>query len=83
MWNSKMYWQNKGVVRLVFVVSIIASILGFCFYVEFMDNPYISNADYFGYAITTGCVCFVVVWIIYFAVVWIIEGFHNKDDTKE
>lgn len=78
MWNSKMYWQNKGVVRLVFVVSVIAFFLGVFIYTQYYADRSSSNdLEVLLEAFAFSSFCFILVWVSYFAVVWIIKGFRD------
>lgn len=73
-----MYWQ-KGIRRAVFVVSIIAFILGVWLSIYVKDDAWLQVKDdaWLQVDLIVGCVFFALVWISYFAVIWIIKGFRN------
>ena len=73
--------RQKGIYRAILVVSIIAFILGFVLYVKYVANYYMTDMEILGFALLTGSVCFAVVWVSFFAVLWIIKGFH-EDEKK-
>ena len=70
---------EKGMYRAILVVSIIAFILGFILY---MWSIYYPTDNDFPFALLTGCVFFAVVWISFFAVLWIIKGFRDDENKK-
>jgi len=77
MRSSKMNREN-GTKRVVYKISIIAFIVGAGFNIFFRSDPLLL-------AYIVGGVFFALVWVIYYVVVWIIKGFHDKntrDSTK-
>jgi hypothetical protein len=75
---------TKGLRIALFVVFIIALILGFFIYARY-NSEYAPDDWTFIEVVGFGCICFSAVCLIYYLVDWIIRGFHDEDkkETQE